>query len=353
MPKIRSSGIITLIIGLSVYVLYIYYIGFDEVLKTLSNIGFLEISLFIILTIFVIFLHSFTWYLLIKEYSTESKITFKNIFGIVVIALFSGYVVPVGAVTEVMRITLSIIKYKIRSSVAIASVIIHRLYISSSALILFFIIFTLRAYLKGIYSLSYGELIIVSAYMILVVSPNLSILGFMSTGIFKKILDRVKQFIEKKVVRRRTTFDPEIFVRDHIIYVRKSLFSINTILTYIVSIAEWFFLSLAVYVLMYGFVGKLEDPLYSVMSAIVFQMIYWIMPLSFIGSLGIADFILTLSLQVIGLTPHLATSLVILYRTMTFLVILILYYPITRISKIENLDKLVKEGINMIYGKNT
>jgi uncharacterized membrane protein YbhN (UPF0104 family) len=260
-------------------------------------------------------------------------------------------VIPIGAVTEVVRIAFSMIRYRLKSSVAILSVIMHRLYVSSSALIIFLIIFILRACFRGIYTLSFGEFIIISAYTILVVLPNLSILGIMSTKIFKRILDSFKNFIETKIVKRKISFEPEIFIRDYVSYLRRSIFSMNSVLAYAMSVAEWFFLSLAVYVLVYGFIGKLQDPIYAVMSAIIFQMIYWILPLSFIGSVGLAEFIMTLALQIIGLSPYLATSLVILYRTMTFLTIVLLYYPVMKVSNIKDLSRIVREGIDMIYGK--
>ncbi|MGC9148028.1 MAG: lysylphosphatidylglycerol synthase transmembrane domain-containing protein [Sulfolobales archaeon] len=351
MSQIKLSGLIVLLMGLAIYMLYIYYIGFDEVWRMLSSIGLLEISLFMLLSLVVIFLHSFAWYLLIRGYSAENNIRFTDVFGIIVIALFSGYVIPIGGVTEIIRIALSVIKYRLRSSVAISSIIMHRLYVSSSALIIFFIVFILRAYFRSVYTLSFGELIIISAYTILVVLPNISILGIMSTDIFKRILDRFKYFMETKIVKKKISFEPEIFMRDYTSYLRKSIFSINSVLAYVISIAEWFFLSLAVYILVYGFISKLQDPIYAVMSAIIFQMIYWILPLSFIGSIGIAEFIMTLALQIIGLSPYLATSLVILYRTITFLTIVLLYYPIMKISKIEDLSKIVREGIDMIYSK--
>ena len=347
--KPRFSGSLVIVsLGLIAYIVYIYFIGVDKILNLLFRLGFDNISIFVFLAVAIVFFHSLSWYALLRE-ADSNKLRFREVFSIVVLAFFSGYIIPIGAATEIVRAALLVIKRKIKTSIAVSSIIIHRIFTTSSVLLLLLFIIILRFFVQGIYSVSLQVILLVIIYALVIVLPNIGLLGFFGSGFFKNFLERIRVFLEKRrSIGAKMLFEPGSFVEDFSVYTKKSLFSLNSLLSYTASLIEWVLMIMSMFLLIYIFTG-LSEPFHAIMTAIIIQMIYWILPLSFISSIGVADFIMTLALQVVGLSPYLAASLVIFYRAISFLTILIMSYPAMRSLGIEDLEKMIRESIKTFY----
>jgi uncharacterized protein (TIRG00374 family) len=297
------------------------------------------------LSIFVaIFFHGLAWHLILLGGGVDrQKVRFREVFGIVSIALLSGYIIPVGAVTELMRLVLTNKRLGLESSKTISTIMIHRIYVSSSAFLMIFILLIARYIVLGKLNISFTELVIIIIYTLLVIIPNIGLTGFLGTGLFRKILGKIKSFLEEKYYKEKILFDPSYFVYEYKNSIKNIFLSKYSLLSFLASAGEWLFLTTSMYILinsfMYG-IGLLN----AFIIALFIQLIYWIMPVSVSGLAGFMEFIITLALQVLGISPYIAVSFAVTYRIVTFLVLLIVSYPMMKILRIEDLRDLLRSS---------
>jgi uncharacterized protein (TIRG00374 family) len=297
------------------------------------------------LSIFVaIFFHGLAWHLILLGGGVDKqKARFREVFGIVSIALLSGYIIPVGAVTELMRLVLTNKRLGLESSKTISTIMIHRIYVSSSAFLMIFILLIARYIVLGKLNISFTELVIIIIYTLLVIIPNIGLTGFLGTGLFRKILGKIKSFLEEKYYKEKILFDPSYFVYEYKNSIKNIFLSKYSLLSFLASAGEWLFLTTSMYILinsfMYG-IGLLN----AFIIALFTQLIYWIMPVSVSGLAGFMEFIITLALQVLGISPYIAVSFAVTYRIVTFLVLLIVSYPMMKILRIEDLRDLLRSS---------
>ncbi|MEZ0290831.1 MAG: lysylphosphatidylglycerol synthase domain-containing protein [Sulfolobales archaeon] len=336
----KIASYIVLIIGLVVFIFYMYLVGFDKILSILARISLTSILLLLLLMLITILLHSVTWHLILNARPFNASVRLRDSIGIMSLSLLSGYLLPVGAVTDVVRFVLSTRVIKLRSSLALSSIMIHRLYLTISGLTLFLILLFTRFFMYGI-AIDPGYLIVIILYVILVVMPTLAITGIFGSNSFMRLLLRIKDYIERKTVRRYR-FNPEFFVIEYRDSLKKSIFhSISSLRAFSVALLEWLFLSLVTHIILSNFTSYTSF-IQALIVAISIQLVYWIMPLSFSSSIGLVEFIISLILQVIGLSPQIAISFVIIYRFFSFTATLLISYPMLRIFRIESLRDLVK-----------
>ncbi|NAZ13999.1 MAG: flippase-like domain-containing protein [Desulfurococcales archaeon] len=339
-----SAPLIIISVSLIAYMIYVYSLGIDKVIETFKMISLTSLML-LALSIFVaIFFHGLAWHLILLGGGVDKqKARFREVFGIVSIALLSGYIIPVGAVTELMRLVLTNKRLGLESSKTISTIMIHRIYVSSSAFLMIFILLIARYIVLGKLNISFTELVIIIIYTLLVIIPNIGLTGFLGTGLFRKILGKIKSFLEEKYYKEKILFDPSYFVYEYKNSIKNIFLSKYSLLSFLASAGEWLFLTTSMYILinsfMYG-IGLLN----AFIIALFTQLIYWIMPVSVSGLAGFMEFIITLALQVLGISPYIAVSFAVTYRIVTFLVLLIVSYPMMKILRIEDLRDLLRSS---------
>jgi len=339
-----SAPLIIISVSLIAYMIYVYSLGIDKVIETFKMISLTSLML-LALSIFVaIFFHGLAWHLILLGGGVDrQKVRFREVFGIVSIALLSGYIIPVGAVTELMRLVLTNKRLGLESSKTISTIMIHRIYVSSSAFLMIFILLIARYIVLGKLNISFTELVIIIIYTLLVIIPNIGLTGFLGTGLFRKILGKIKSFLEEKYYKEKILFDPSYFVYEYKNSIKNIFLSKYSLLSFLASAGEWLFLTTSMYILinsfMYG-IGLLN----AFIIALFIQLIYWIMPVSVSGLAGFMEFIITLALQVLGISPYIAVSFAVTYRIVTFLVLLIVSYPMMKILRIEDLRDLLRSS---------
>lgn len=339
-----SAPLIIISVSLIAYMIYVYSLGIDKVIETFKMISLTSLML-LALSIFVaIFFHGLAWHLILLGGGVDrQKVRFREVFGIVSIALLSGYIIPVGAVTELMRLVLTNKRLGLESSKTISTIMIHRIYVSSSAFLMIFILLIARYIVLGKLNISFTELVIIIIYTLLVIIPNIGLTGFLGTGLFRKILGKIKSFLEEKYYKEKILFDPSYFVYEYKNSIKNIFLSKYSLLSFLASAGEWLFLTTSMYILinsfMYG-IGLLN----AFIIALFIQLIYWIMPVSISGLAGFMEFIITLALQVLGISPYIAVSFAVTYRIVTFLVLLIVSYPMMKILRIEDLRDLLRSS---------
>ncbi|MCC6030851.1 MAG: flippase-like domain-containing protein [Desulfurococcales archaeon] len=339
-----SAPLIIISVSLIAYMIYVYSLGIDKVIETFKMISLTSLML-LALSIFVaIFFHGLAWHLILLGGGVDrQKVRFREVFGIVSIALLSGYIIPVGAVTELMRLVLTNKRLGLESSKTVSTIMIHRIYVSSSAFLMIFILLIARYIVLGKLNISFTELVIIIIYTLLVIIPNIGLTGFLGTGLFRKILGKIKSFLEEKYYKEKILFDPSYFVYEYKNSIKNIFLSKYSLLSFLASAGEWLFLTTSMYILinsfMYG-IGLLN----AFIIALFIQLIYWIMPVSVSGLAGFMEFIITLALQVLGISPYIAVSFAVTYRIVTFLVLLIVSYPMMKILRIEDLRDLLRSS---------
>jgi len=339
-----SAPLIIISVSLIAYMIYVYSLGIDKVIETFKMISLTSLML-LALSIFVaIFFHGLAWHLILLGGGVDrQKVRFREVFGIVSIALLSGYIIPVGAVTELMRLVLANKRLGLESSKTVSTIMIHRIYVSSSAFLMIFILLIARYIVLGKLNISFTELVIIIIYTLLVIIPNIGLTGFLGTGLFRKILGKIKSFLEEKYYKEKILFDPSYFVYEYKNSIKNIFLSKYSLLSFLASAGEWLFLTTSMYILINGFmygIGLLN----AFIIALFIQLIYWIMPVSVSGLAGFMEFIITLALQVLGISPYIAVSFAVTYRIVTFLVLLTISYPMMKILRIEDLRDLLRSS---------
>jgi len=220
-----SAPLIIISVSLIAYMIYVYSLGIDKVIETFKMISLTSLML-LALSIFVaIFFHALAWHLILLGGGVDrQKVRFGEVFGIVSIALLSGYIIPVGAVTELMRLVLTNKRLGLESSKTVSTIMIHRIYVSSSAFLMIFILLIARYIVLGKLNISFTELVIIIIYTLLVIIPNIGLTGFLGTGLFRKILGKIKSFLEEKYYKEKILFDPSYFVYEYKEFYKKHFF---------------------------------------------------------------------------------------------------------------------------------
>ncbi|MEM4965684.1 MAG: lysylphosphatidylglycerol synthase transmembrane domain-containing protein [Sulfolobales archaeon] len=331
---------VLLLVGLAAFIGYLFFIGFNNIIVLVLKLSPYTLALVLLTMILGMILHALTWFFSLISNRFERGVRVRDCIGITGVSLLSGYLLPVGAVTDIVRVVLSMRRMNLKPSTAISSVILHRLYLSLSGLILFVAIYLLGFLLYGTH-LKSAQLLIITFYVALVILPTLAFAGIIGSSFFRNFMYKITIFVEKKF-SRKYSFNPEIFVYEYRDSLKRSFTSIPySSLAFTTSIGEWFLLTVTTYLIISGFTTY-TSIMESFTVALSVQLIYWIMPLSFSSSIGLLELFMTLLLQLSGLSPQVAASFVILYRIFGFLAIFTLSYPALRAMKIRRLKDLIE-----------
>jgi len=95
---INKRTVVLFIIGIIILILLLFLIGIDKVLNAMSKLD-VRILLFLIgLEVFIIFLHTLRWAIVLYNKIKNKEISFTSLFLATSVGLFSGNIVPAGNV---------------------------------------------------------------------------------------------------------------------------------------------------------------------------------------------------------------------------------------------------------------
>ncbi len=314
----KTSAIIVGVGGVA-YILYIYlYVGVGNLLAILSRTDLRFLVLSIAFLIASVVLHGFSWNILLGGLRNSSKV-----ISITAISLFTSYIVPVGAASEVIRFLIVTRVLNTNAFLALSTIFFHRICVTISPLIAVAAVILYAG--DSIVTIERATLTtLIAIYLSFIVSPNIVVLGFMRTRIFEKIVRRFEEHL-----KRFTGQDLENMYEMYRRSVADLLGRWRGVAALLLSMIEWVFLVLSMYSILIA-LGIKRDMLYAVFSILLIQILWWIMPISFGGSIGVSDLIASIAYQFLSFPADVSTSIVLLYRISSLTSLLILLYPSAR-----------------------
>lgn len=317
----RRGSLLILVAGLAAYLLYIFlYVGFWNIYYLLLRLDPRFILLTILFLIASIVLHGFEWYLLLGRGFGRGY----RAVAATVLSLFASYMIPVGAVSEAIRFYIATRYLGFGVVRTISSILIHRVFITVSPIVA---ITALLLYSGGsvpaMERMSFATIIII--YISAIISPNIIALGFIGTGIFERLVRRFEGYIERILGQRLGDLRGEYRSS-----VGEMLRSWRGVAAFIASLAEWVFLVLSMYSIFLA-LDLRRDLVYAVFSILLIQILWWILPISFGGSIGITDLIASIAYQILGFGAGVSATIALLYRLSSLTALLVLLYPSIRI----------------------
>jgi len=318
---LRKGSLLILAAGLAAYLLYIFlYVGFGNIYYLLLKLDPRFFLLSILFLIASIVLHGFAWYLLLGgSFGRGYRAVAATVIG-----LFASYMIPVGAVSEVIRFYIVTRFLGFGVVKAISSIFIHRVCITVSPIVA---IAALLLYSGGsvpaMERMAFATIIVV--YISAIVSPNIIALGFIGTGIFERLVRRFEGYIERILGQRLGDLRGEYRSS-----MGEMLRSWRGLAAFIASLAEWIFLVLSMYSIFMALELR-RDLVYAVFSILLIQILWWILPISFGGSIGITDLIASIAYQILGFGTGVSATIALLYRLSSLTALLVLLYPSIKI----------------------
>ncbi len=318
---LKKTSAIIVGVGGSAYILYIYlYVGVGNLLAILSRTDLRFLFLSIAFLLVSIALHGLSWHILLGGGFRDS---FKTI-STTAVSLFTSYIIPVGAASEIIRFLIVTRVLNINAFLALSTIFFHRICVTISPLIaiIVVILYAGSSIVTTIERATFTTLIAI--YLSFIVSPNIVALGFMQTRIFEKIVRRFEKHLERFIGQ-----DLESMYETYRRSVADLLGRWRGVAALLLSMIEWVFLVLSMYSIFIA-LGIKRDILYAVFSILLIQILWWIMPISFGGSIGVSDLIASIAYQFLSFPADVSTSIVLLYRISSLTSLLILLYPSAR-----------------------
>jgi uncharacterized protein (TIRG00374 family) len=113
---------IMLIIGMVIFAIYLYFVGFWNVVSLIMSLDLRLALSTIAIDLITIGLYTYTWKILIRK-----GMKFRDCFEIVLVSIFGDLMIPTGSVSmEVLRISLTQKRTKMSLGEVTASVLLHR-----------------------------------------------------------------------------------------------------------------------------------------------------------------------------------------------------------------------------------
>jgi len=306
--------------GVAAYALYIYlYVGVRNLLSILSKADPLYVLLSMSLLMVSSTLHGLSWYMILGgSFRGAPKVVAATVIG-----LFTSYIAPVGAASEVIRFLIATRALGVNAFIALSTILLHRICITIAPLIAIASILLYAG--SGIMAFERATFAaLIAVYLSFIVSPNIIALGFMRTRLFERLVRRFGRYIER-FTGQDAGWLYEIYRRS----VSELLSGWRGLAALAIAIIEWAVLVGSMYSILLA-LGIERNILYAVFSILLIQILWWILPISFGGSIGVSDLIASIAYQLLGFQADVSASIVLLYRIASLTSLLILLYPSTR-----------------------
>ncbi|HWQ17916.1 MAG TPA: lysylphosphatidylglycerol synthase transmembrane domain-containing protein [Sulfolobales archaeon] len=335
----EKRSLAVMIIGIVAYLVYIFaYVGIDKLVYILAKVNVMMIMLSMIFLLISILLHGLSWHILISE---NVKGVSKTISATIA-SLFASYVVPIGAASELVRFFIATRLIGISVATTVLSILVHRISTTLAPLIaLLFLILYLRGELVVIESATIAT--ILAVYLVVIVFPNVLVMGLIKTRIFEKLMRRYEKYLSRIIGDGVSTFSEE-YRRSMAGLISRPRFP----LALGISLIEWLFLVASMYAIFLA-ISLNKDLVIAAVSIIMIQILWWVLPISFAGSIGITDLLASIAYQLLNFEPGVSASIVVIYRLVSLTSLLILLYPSLRILGIypREIRRIYRESQDM------
>lgn len=305
--------------GLLAYTIYIYFfVGFSTILEILAKANYIYLALSIVAMIAAIVCHGISWSVLLEG----SMKRWKENVSTVALGLFISYIVPIGAMSEAVRLYIAskILGYGLPRTVL--SIMLHRIYVTSVPLLAIAAIEILTGFHAETGHATITAIMLV--YTGTIVAPNLLAMGFLGSRLSGKLLAK----IEDLLARLEKPLWPGLrgFHREYRQEVSRLARSGLGIVSFTVSLVEWFLL-VASMLLIFRALDIERGLVAAVFAILLIQILWWVLPISFSGSIGISDLVASIAYTFLGFTSGEAAAIVILYRLCSITSLALMLYP--------------------------
>lgn len=306
-----------IIIGAIIFAIYLYFVDFWQVVATIAGLDLRIALITIAVDLACITLYAFGWKVLLKG----PGVKLKDSFAIVLVSNFGDMMIPTGSISgEVMRISMTVKKAKLRISEVTASVIMHRLIVG--------ITFGIVLGISIIMLMSTQALNAATVYLFAIVCIGLIALGSLGALAvvnicrFKRI---TRSLISKAggIVRRfRPGFDVEGAQRqvdksfEEFQCTVKDVSKARILISSLLLTARWLILPLIPYI-MFDSLGY-QVSYWMVLTVSIFVSMIQMVPVGIPGMLGVMEVSMTSFFLGFGIPSEIAASATILTRLVMF-----------------------------------
>jgi len=312
--SLQRSVAAGLAIGISIYIIMFYVIfgwDFNELISVFLkfNVAYLLPTLTLRMLIPVI--HSLPWYFLLRIYRHDLRIL--KVIAVMLTALSMEFIVPIGGVTEVVKVLLATQLLSMKYDEAISSIFAHRLLLTVSITVTTL----LSTYFVGLSPTVVVGLLIPALGLLAV---NIAALVIPSTSVFERFVNSLGSRFGITLNGFSHRYRGSI---TKLINEGRSMSLIAFALTMLERLASG----------LYGvYLCRLASVNVNIFSSLLaFDSIYvviWLLPLITPGNLGIFEALQTMILRGVGVTPKSAAVISFLNRVF----IMVGTYPLLILS---------------------
>ena len=306
-----------LIIGMVILAIYIYFIGFWNVIAVISRLDLRIVLAAVAIDIFCIGLLAYSWKLLL----TGGRLGFPLAYEIILVSMFGDMMIPTGSISgEIMRISMTNKRAGISVGEVTCSVFLHRLLLG----VTFGLVLGVAFLVLTLLDLAALPLVIILG-TIAIGSIVLGAFGLFAAfnierfdGLIERWSERVvrvirffrrgieRDFIRGKISEGRVNFQRAILL------VRRR----NMVASTLVMLARWFMIALIPYLmfLSLGYPVKYEF----ILIISIFLSMVNLMPIGIPGLVGVMEIAMTAVFVGFGIPADIAASATLLTRLVVF-----------------------------------
>ncbi len=307
-----------LIVGIALLAIFLYFVGFAEVIKTVGSVNPTLMLMAFVLDMVGLFLYGTCWYALLR--GADLKIRLPTTISVALAGIFLCYITPSGAFMDASRILLASKESEIRVGEGAATVILHKIIFTLGFVTYALLAMTMLLVTSGV-SYSFFPVILavalfvmagISAVILFIVKADQ--LGRYAPG----LVERTKRFLYK-VTRKYQRNVSSIggvasdFKRTFV----KLLKTPSALLaSYGLSLSYWTTSVLILYVVFLAL--GYEVSIWAIMLTITVGDFIQMMPIAIPGMVGVLEVVTTTVLVMFGVPLSVATSAILLARIATF-----------------------------------
>jgi hypothetical protein len=316
LARLGITGIM-LIVGGAIFIGYLYFVGFLHVISVIES---LNVSIFlstILIDLSAIVIYALSWKILVGK----NVLKVRDSIEIVLISIFGDLMIPTGSVSaEIIRITLTTKKTRLRAGEVTATVLLHRLLLGTT----FGIVLAI-----SIVALVFGSKVILPQFLLFLILAviffALGVLGIYASFNARRFMKIVEDWstriywlvkllrikIDIQEFRSRVMEGYEMF-SDAITSIKRGTILVSALML----IVQWFILALIPY-LMFISLNHPEPFQVILVVSILISMIQTI-PIGIPGLVGVIEISMTAFFIGFGIPADIAASATILTRLITF-----------------------------------
>jgi uncharacterized protein (TIRG00374 family) len=316
MKKGKITRVASLAVGISVLVIFIYFVGLDSLLRVLLQVNPMVILAMVTVQLLGFTFYAAAWYLLIR--AAGWRLRFLTCQGITFASVFASYTMPSGIFLEAVRCILGSKESGMTLGESTATVILHRV---------LYIVGFLATTSLAFSVLLVGGRMTTSVIFQLAAVPFLAVAGLiiglylsLKPKITRPILDRILRWAQPaiKIVQKQARVEGKAgsFLNDYHTTFRKMLASTAYVATsFVASLGDWACSVLILWVVLVA-VGSAVS-LWVVLVTMAIGKMIQMTPIAVPGMIGIYETAITASLSLFGVPIAAAASAALLSRVVT------------------------------------